>query len=101
MVYVLDMCLNNLPMCIVYMVLVKDQFTLHHGTFSRISTEGLPLPFEGSYRIVQSVTELLRRPEFCFCMFTVLVLEMFTVLGFHFWLSAVSTKIHHFNINSS
>jgi hypothetical protein len=45
----------------VCMVLVKDQSTLHCDTFSRVSTEGLPLPFEGSYSIVQSVTELLQR----------------------------------------
>lgn len=101
MIYVLDMCLINLPMYIVCMVLVKDQFTLHHDTFSRVSTEGLPLPFESSYWIVQSVIELLRRWEFCFYMFTVLALEMFWVFGFRFWLSALSTKRHQLNINSS
>lgn len=77
MVYALDTCLINLSMYIVCMVLVKDQFTLHHDTFSRVSTEGLPLPFKGPYWIVQSVIELLQRWEFCFCMFTVLVQEMF------------------------
>jgi len=46
MVYVLDMCLNNLPMYSVCMVLMKDQFTLHHDTFSRVSTEGLPVPLK-------------------------------------------------------
>lgn len=100
MVYVLDMCLINLSMYIVCMMLIKDQFTLHHDAFSKVITEGLLLPFVGSYWIVQSVIELLRRWESCFCMFTALVLEMFRVFGFHLWLSAISTKVYQFNINS-
>jgi len=47
--FFLDMCLINLTTYIVCMVVVKNQFTLHHDTFSRVSTEGLPSPFKGSY----------------------------------------------------